>query len=135
MAYATASELRDRYRTGETGTDEFELRSDGDLEQALAAASAEIDSYRPQGDLSPEGLDILRDKAMTLARMLAYQDQPLDDAHPVVRDGKSVRGWLVLLARGAVQLPVADGLSAPRAPAAPTRTLTYDGPLWGRYTQ
>jgi len=123
MAYASAAELRTRYRQGLEGTDEFAEREDADLDQALAAASTEIDSWRPQGVVGAAGVAILRDKAMTLARMLVYQAQIVDPDHPIVREAMEVRDWLRRLASGSVHLPT-DG-TATAAPAAPTRTMVY----------
>ena len=122
MAYATATDLRDRYRRG-LDQDAFANLDDADLDQALVAASSEIDSWRPQAaDLGAAALAVLRDKTLTLARMHAYQDQALDDAHPIIRDAKEVRDWLKALSRGAVHLPV-DGVGADTdlapSPAAP----------------
>lgn len=124
--YATASELRARYRRGDDRIDEFELRTDGDLTAALAAAGAEIDSYRPAGALSVAATAVLRDKCLTLARMLVHQDEALSEEHPIVRDGKAVRAWLVLLAKRIVLLPAdvaADETDPPPVYAAPVRTL------------
>jgi phage gp36-like protein len=110
MAYATAAELRERYRQG-IDTDEFTEREDGELDLALQAAADEIDSYRPAGELTAAATAILRDKSLTLARMLAHQDAALDLVHPIVRDAQAVRDWLLLLARGVVHLPQADAAS------------------------
>lgn len=125
MAYATPAELRARYRKGlDSDQDEFALREDADLAQALEAASSEIDSYRPQGGpVSVVAASILRDKAMALARMLLYQDQNIEEGHPIVREALAVRAWLMLLGRGTIRLP-ADA-ETPSAPAAPTRTMVY----------
>lgn len=130
--YATAAEIRTRYQR--SGVDEFASFSDADLTQSLTAASAEIDSYRPAGGLSVTAEGVLRDKALTLARMLAHQDQALDDTHPIVRDGLAVRDWLNLLARGIISLPadVTDDVSTSSI-AASTRTMTLDSALWGDY--
>ncbi len=123
--YATPEQLRTRYRTGDGEVDEFALRTDDDLEQALTAASAEIDSYRPAGTLSAAALAILADKCLILARMLLHSDQALGDDYPVVRDAKQVRRWLDLLARQAVRLPVDAATAAPTATVAGTRALVY----------
>ena len=104
MSYATAAELRTRFKVG-LDRDEFALRDDADLEQALAAATAEIDSWRPAGALSDAATAILRDRCLILARLVAHQDQALDDAHPIVRDAREVRAWLRALAAGTVGLP------------------------------
>lgn len=123
--YATPDQLRTRYLTGEDEVDEFALRTDDDLTQALTAATAEIDSYRPAGALSDAALAILADKCLILARLLINQDQALDDAHPIVRDAKQVRHWLDLVARQIVRLPRDDTATISAAIAAPTRTMTY----------
>lgn len=111
MSYATPIELRDRYRQGALLTDEFALRLDTDLVRALQAAADEIDSYRPQGELATEATAILRDKSLTLARMLLHQDEALGPEHPIIRDAEAVRAWLLLLARGTVRLPAGPGAS------------------------
>ncbi|AUB81451.1 phage protein Gp36 family protein [Candidatus Thiodictyon syntrophicum] len=107
MVYATPVELRARYLVG-LDQDEFALRDDANLEQALAAAAAEIDGYRLPGTPSPAALLILKDKCLTLARMLVNQDQALSAEHPIVRDGLRVFTWLKDLSRGVVKLPAAD---------------------------
>jgi phage gp36-like protein len=134
MAYATPDALRARYRTGIT-EDEFALRDDADLEQALSAASAEIDSWRPAGVVSGAGAVVLSAKCMTLARMLVHQDQALDEAHPIVRDGREVRSWLRALAAGTVRLPAdtADAGAAQRVAVIP-RELTYGADFLTKYT-
>lgn len=129
--YATASEIRARYQR--SGIDEFSGFSDADLTQSLTAASAEIDSYRPDGALSSAALDVLADKAMTLARMLAHQDQALSDLHPVVRDGLAVRKWLQLLARRVVSLPADPDAGAASTVAVAPRTMIYTATVWGEY--
>lgn len=133
MSYATVMQLRDRFTRN--GDDEFALREDEELALALTAASSEIDSYRPAGPLSVAAADILREKCLTLARMLAHQDEALDDAHPIVRDAKSVRHWLDLLARKQIELPVdvAPGEPAPSGYAAPVRTLTLGAAFEAAY--
>jgi len=133
MAYATAAELRTRYRQGLDGIDEFAEREDADLTQALEAASTEIDSWRPQGSVGTAALAVLRDRALTLARMLVYRAQVVDPDHPIVRDAMDVRDWLRRLAAGTVHLPT-DATSA-ASPAAHARTMVY-GDDWDlRYTQ
>ena len=105
MPYASVAELRARYAR-EADYDEFSHHSDAHLGQALAAASQEIDSWRPPGALGALDTPILAEKALTLARMLAHQDGPiLDPGHPIVRDGLAVRDWLKALAAGRVRLP------------------------------
>lgn len=130
MAYATAGQLRERYFVGPSRDDEFALRTDADLDAALAAASAEIDSYRQAGTPGAAALAILQDKCLILARMFAHQDQALDDAHPIVRDAKAVRSWLAMLAKGQVVLPPPgpdEGIdeSIGASAAAPPRAMVY----------
>ena len=108
MSYATPDQLRARFRKG-IDQDEFALRDDADLQQALDAATNEIDSYRPAGVPAPEALVVLADKCLMLARMLVNQDQALGAEHPIVRDGNRVLGWLKDLSRGAVHLPTGAG--------------------------
>lgn len=118
MAYATVAELRGRYAGADSADGgELDLYSDEAVQQALDDASAEIDSWRPQGTPSAEGLAVLKGKCMTLARLLVHQDQPLGELHPIVRDGREVRAWLRALASGQVSLPSGD--SAAAAAAAP----------------
>lgn len=133
MAYATAAELRERYRQGLAGVDEFAHRDDADLDQALTAASAEIDSWRPLGAVSLAAAAVLKDKCLILARMLIHQDEALGDDHPVVRDGLEVRRWLRALAAGTVQLPIDEG-ETPVSPRVIERTLVYDDTWLARYT-
>ena len=59
-----------------------------------------------------------------LARLMLYQDQQIDEGHPIVREALAVRAWLMLLGRGTIRLP-ADA-ETPSTPAAPTRTMVYD---------
>lgn len=119
MSYATAEQLRDRYRQGIDG-DEFAARDDADLEQALAAAAEEIDSWRPAGSLSAADLDVLRGKALPLARAYVYKDHALDPTHPVISDAAAARAWLRALAAGFVRLPSAQVATATEAsPASP----------------
>ena len=132
MAYASAPELRARYRQGLDGIDEFAEREDADLPQSLAAASAEIDSWRPQGTLGAAAMEVLRDKAMVLARLLIYQAQTIDPEHPIVREATEVRAWLRRLSTGAVHLPT-DGIASTTL-AAPTRTMVYDAAWDAKYT-
>lgn len=132
MAYANAAELRARYRVG-IDRDEFAARDDADLTQALAAASAEVDSWRPPGTPGIAARAILAEKTLTLGRMLVYQDQALDESHPVVRDGLAVRAWLRALAAGAVQLP-ADAEEVSSTVVAPTRPLVFGAAFDTRYT-
>jgi phage gp36-like protein len=112
MPYATPAELRARYAQ-DLDRDEFALHSDAQLGEALAAAGAEIDAWRPPGRLGTAALAVLRHQCLTLARMLAHQDQPLDAVHPIVREGLAVREWLRALAVGKVALPAAADESAP----------------------
>ena len=125
MSYAVAAELRARYAQDPL-RDEFAAHADAHLDQALAAASAEIDSWRPPVALGVAATAVLKDKCLTLARMLAHQDQPLEASHPIVREGLAVRAWLKALSAGAVRLPAdpdaaAGGSGGPQASApAPT---------------
>lgn len=116
MPYASATELRQRYRRG-LDRDEFAHLDDADIDQALSAASAEIDSWRPAGTFSVAAAAIIADKTLTLARMLAHQDSPLDDSHPVVRDAMEVRAWLKALAAGRVSLPADTTAAATTSPS------------------
>lgn len=123
--YATADQLRDRYRSGPGGVDEFTLREDADLAAALTAASAEIDRWRPQGTLSADALVVLQGVCVALARMLLHQDQALSVEHPIVRDAKEARDWLRALAAGTIRLP--GGASTVISPnAAGTRAMAFD---------
>ncbi len=130
--YATAIDLRSRYRRGVDGTDEFSLREDADLDQALVAASAEIDRWCPSGVLGAAALVVLRDVALTLGRMIIYQDQALGDDHPIVRDAKEARAWLRALASGLVRLP-GDDAAGFSPNAAPTRAMLYDSTFTSQY--
>ena len=132
MAYASAIDLRNRYRQGVDGADEFALREDADLNQALIAASAEIDRWRPQGDLGAAALDVLRDVAMTLGRMIIHQDQALGDDHPIVREAREARAGLRSLASGTVRLPGNAATIVSPIAAAP-RTLVYGDAWMARY--
>lgn len=132
MAYATAAELRSRYLQGPAGVDEFATRDDVDLDQALTAASAEIDSWRPLGLVSLAAADVLKDKCLILARMVIHQEEALDESHPIVRDAIEVRRWLRALAAGTVQLPGDDESAGAVRSAA--RTLVYDDAWLARYT-
>lgn len=123
MAYATAAELRLRYTVD---MDEFESREDAMLDRALAAASAEIDSWRPPGTPGTAALAVLTDKALTLGRMLVYQNEALDDGHPIVREGLAVRAWLRALAAGTVQLPIDPVNADSGSVVVPRRTLVFD---------
>lgn len=131
MAYATAADLRLRYTID---SDEFELRDDESLDRALLAASDEIDSWRPPGTLGIAALDVIKDKTLTLGRMLVYQNEALDGSHPIVRDGMAVRAWLRALAAGTVQLPIdatADGITG--TVVTHTRSFIYDSAFDSRY--
>jgi phage gp36-like protein len=133
VTYATPLELRDRYRRDDV--DEFAHIGDTDLAQALVAASAEVDSWLPGGDLSSEDTAVIKDKALTLARMLAHQDSALSVEHPIVRDAKEVRDWLKALAAGRVKLPSyrPEATQGGSSIAAPTREMVYDTALWSTY--
>jgi phage gp36-like protein len=135
MAYAVAAELRARYRQGIAGIDELANRTDADLNQALVAASAEIDRWRPAGELGADASAVLRDVCLILGRMLAHQDEALGEDHPIVRDAIAARAWLRALAAGSVRLPVdevaADGSGG--ASAAPVRVMVYDDAWSARY--
>lgn len=130
MSYATPAELRDRYRVG-IDQDAFALRDDADLQAALDSASAEIDSWLPQGARSAAALAILRDKCLTLARMLLAQDQALDAAHPIVRDALAVRTWL----RAGLPLPTdaADAAAGPQAPQVGAPPEVFGGAFLARF--
>lgn len=132
MAYATAADLRDRYRQGIDGSDEFAFREDADLDQALAAASAEIDRWRPPGDIGAAAMAVLRDVAMTLGRMVAHQDQALSEDHPAIRDAKEARTWLRALAAGTVRLP-GNAAIVISPVAASQRTMVYDDAWMARF--
>lgn len=135
MSYASVQQLRERYRSGiDLG---FVQLDDSDLEEALRSASSEIDSWRPAGALSEAALDVLADKAMTLARMLAHKNDPLSTEHPIVRDGMAVRKWLEALASGRVLLPSDTTEPVPDRPTTATneRTLVFTDDLWETYQQ
>ncbi|MFZ1574443.1 MAG: hypothetical protein WAT36_04250, partial [Chromatiaceae bacterium] len=101
MSYASPAELRARFaQDRDPERDEFLTHSDAHLAAALTAASAEIDSWRPAGDLGTAARAVLHDKCLTLARLLVHQDQPLEELHPIVREGLAVRAWLKALANG-----------------------------------
>lgn len=125
MSYATPAEMRARFRSRDE--DEFGLHSDAELQTALTAASRELDSYRPAGTLAPEGLLILAEKTLVLARMLVYQDQALGAEHPIVRDGQRILDWADKLARGELSLPAGSDASGGTG-AAWNSTPT----VWGR---
>jgi phage gp36-like protein len=128
MSYATVAELRARYL--QEGTDPFASRSDAELGQALDGASGEIDSWRPQGEPSAAALMVLKDKCLTLARLLAYPDAALDETHPIVREALAVRAWLRALSTGAVQLPSSDvAASGPTAPQVAAPAVVF-GSAW-----
>ena len=103
MSYATPTELRERFMR--EMTDEFVTRPDAELQQALDAASREIDSYRPAGTLSTAAAGVLTEQCLVLARLLVHNDAALDGSHPIVRDARAVREWLRDLARGTARLP------------------------------
>jgi phage gp36-like protein len=135
MAYATPSDLRDRYRQGEN--DEFSTLTDSDLDAYLGAASAEIDSWRPAGVVvNDAAAAVLKDKALTLARLLTYSQVALEDTYPAVREANEVRAWLRALSAGDVAFPGSDAGSdaGSIAPAATTRTITYDADWLASYT-
>jgi phage gp36-like protein len=126
--YATASALRARYRQGLDGVDEFAHREDADLEAALTAASAEIDRWRPEGAIGAAAAAVLSDVCVTLARLLAHQDQALAAEHPIVREAREARAWLKALAEGRVRLPAESASSDSGATWDATPTV------WGRGT-
>lgn len=139
MAYATASELRTRYLQGADLVDEFVTLEDADLTRALESASQEIDSYIPSVVITPRHLDILKDKCLTLGRMLAYTGQALDDTTPIVRDALSVRSWLVLWSTGKIVIPdevstVLPGESIPVRTAVSQRSIVFDDTFIRGYT-
>lgn len=111
MTYASTDELRARYGT------EFEVRTDADLDAALADAARIIDGWLPAGDLSAAALTVLAGHQMILARRALYPDQALDEAHPIVRDARETLDWLKALAAGRVGLP-ADAAAAADAGTA-----------------
>lgn len=113
MVYATATQLRARYRRSLDDADEFAAHDDAHLERALAAAASELDSWRPAGVLSDAATAVLTDKCLTLARLHAHQDAALDESHPIVREALAVRDWLKALAAGRVVLPAADAVALP----------------------
>jgi len=128
MPYATVTELRTRYTRD--GQDPFADYDDADLAQALAGASGEIDSWRPQGELSTAALVVLKDKCLTLARLLVYADAALNETHPIVREALAVRAWLRALSTGAVQLPSSDvAASGPTAPQVAAPAVVF-GSAW-----
>ena len=111
MPYATAAALRTRYRRGDL--DEFAAVADADLDQALTAASDEIDTWRPAGELGTAALAVLAGQCLPLARLHVYGDSALDPSHPIVREALAVRAWLKALAAGQVCLPSEpDGTAA-----------------------
>jgi len=118
MAYATPAELRDAYRVG-LDRDELAHRDDADLARALERASAEIDSWRPAGDLSTADLAVLKSKVYPLARDLLYHDQALAPEHPVRAEAAAARRWLQALAAGGVRLPSHTATATEARPAAP----------------
>jgi phage gp36-like protein len=133
MAYATAQQMRDRYRQGIGGIDEFALNEDSDLEQAIAEASSEVDRWRPAGDLTLESIAIVRDVVLSIARMLAHRDHALGDEHPIVRDAAESRAWLRALADGKVVLSIEDDGSPTGAIAAIPRTMIYGADWASKY--
>ena len=121
MSYATPEQLR-----AATGV-EFELRTDEVLQAALDAATTEIDSYRPAGELAPEALPVLRHHCQVLGRLNLYRDQALDATHPVVREAIETRRWLRLLAGGQVALPQGDDTTGGTG-----AEWSSSGTVWGR---
>lgn len=103
MIYGTIAAFRATFTS--SGVDEFVTRSDEDLQEALGAASAELDSYIATPILSEKALDVLTRKCYFLARLFVYKDQALDVTHPVVREAENVRRWLRYFSEGRVSLP------------------------------
>lgn len=134
MAYTTASALRERYRRGLDG-DEFAGRDDADLEQAIAAASAEIDRWRPAGALTAADLAVLADVALPLARQAMYKESALDSTHPIVVDAANARAWLRALAAGTVRLPssLVAGDAVPATPATDAPDSVFGPDFVRRY--
>lgn len=133
MAYATAAQLRARYLQASAGVDEFAAHDDAHLDRALAAATAEIDSWRPPGTLSDAATTILTDKCLTMARMIAQQDAALDETHPIVREALAVRDWLKALAAGRVSLPADDAGNPPAAPQVSAPPAVFGADFLARY--
>lgn len=132
MPYATVAELRARYTRD--GQDPFAEYADADLAQALASASAEIDSWCPQITLGTAALAVLNDKCLTMSRLAVYGDSALDATHPIVRDALAVRDWLKALSRGQVLLP-ADATAGTQRPGMRVRApaATFSDDLMGRF--
>jgi phage gp36-like protein len=136
MSYATPSQLRERYRRG-LDSDEFAAEDDAKLDSALNAAAVEIDSWRPAAVLSDAALEILADKALTLARLHLHQDEALDPIHPIVREAEAVRTWLKALSRGEVNLPINPEDPVPSSPVVPLDTgrIIYNDAWSAKYRQ
>lgn len=133
-AYATPADLRARYAQDEQ-RDEFAQHTDAHLAAALHAASAEIDSWRPSGELSTAARAVLAVKCLTLARMIVHQDHDLDATHPIVRDGLAVRDWLKAVAARRVALPsdVTTPATEVGLPAVSGPARVFGADLLGRY--
>ena len=129
--YAAPEQLRNRFQQGDV--DEFALRTDEELEQALLSASYEIDSYRGTTIISAAGELILADKCLTLARMIANQDQALDITHPMIREATAVRDWLQLWSKKVVNLPTEMTQEQVKAIDTSTRKMVYDSVFDGQY--
>lgn len=129
MSYATPAELRAEYAN--EMRDEFESRSDDELQRALDRASSTIDRYRPSTTMAPGGnyqamrrvnieryhpaetlspaaLDMLRGVCLPIARAIVHGDLPLEESHPIVRDYREAMAWLKQLASGLVSLPAPE---------------------------
>lgn len=119
MAYATRTELEDRYGVEELTQRESMLPS-GALVRALADADAEVDSYltgRYTLPLSPVPASIARIAAV-IARCRLLGDAVTEIAR---KDYEDARSWLRDVAAGRVQIEGATPLAA----AAPSATVDY----------
>lgn len=100
MSYATVQQFRDRYEA----VPGFTALADSAVQQALDAATVELDGYLPRGQWTDETLAILAHRSLPLARMVLYADETLSEEHQAVRDAEAVRSWLRLVAAGSIQL-------------------------------
>lgn len=119
MAYATRTELEDRYGAAEVEQRESMLPA-GAVDRALADADAEVDSYltgRYALPLSPVPGNIAR-LAAAIARYRLLGDAVTEIAR---KDYEDARAWLRDVAAGRVQIEGATPIAA----AAPAATVDY----------
>lgn len=105
MSYATAVEFRSRFLT--ELADEFDRRTNGELDGYLGGASATIDAYIPPGPYGARATVVLKEACMVIARVLVH-DITLDDTHPAIIAYNEKLDWLKKIQTGDASLPT-DG--------------------------